>query len=136
MNSILTSGGLLAGLVAVVLLGMAIRRRLPEHHLSADSKEAVKLALGLVATMTALLLGLLVSSAKGSYDTERSEVLQMAAQVAFLDRILVLYGPEAVDARGLFREMMTEYVRRTWPDSPGAKPQLALNEQAGNAFYL
>jgi hypothetical protein len=56
--------------------------------LSADSRDAVKLAMGLVATMTALVLGLLVSSAKGTYDTARSEVIQMAAKVAFLDRAL------------------------------------------------
>ena len=63
-----------------MFLGRRVRRYLPEHHLSAESKDAVKLAMGLVATMTALLLGLLVSSAKGTYDTVRSEVSQMAAQ--------------------------------------------------------
>jgi len=66
------------------LIGRGVRRHLPGHHLSGDSKDAVKLAMGLVATMTALLLGLLVSSAKGTYDTERSEVIQMAAKVTFL----------------------------------------------------
>ena len=63
-----------------------------------------QLALGLVSTMAALVLGLLVSSAKSSYDTERSEVIQMAAKVAFLDRVLATYGPEAADARGRFHE--------------------------------
>ena len=72
-----------------------MRRYLPQDHLSAESKDAVKLAMGLVATMTALLLGLLISSAKGTYDTVRSEVSQMAAKVAFLDRVLAAYGPEA-----------------------------------------
>lgn len=71
----------------------------PQDHLSADSKDAVKLAMGLVATMTALVLGLLVSSAKDGYDTKRSEVIQLAANVTFLDRSLALYGPEAADAR-------------------------------------
>src|SRR5258705_13335273 len=86
-------------LVGVALLGRRVRHYLPENHLSADSKDAVKLAMGLVATMTALVLGLLVSSAKGTYDTARSEVIQMAAKIAFLDRVLGLYGPEAADAR-------------------------------------
>src|SRR5262249_40323366 len=117
-------------------LGQAAGRRLPQHHLSSDSKDAVKLAMGLVATMTALLLGLLVSSAKGSYDTERTEVLQLAAQIAFLDRALVLYGPETADARARFRNLMTEYVRRMWPERPGVKASLALDEEAGNAVYL
>jgi hypothetical protein len=136
LNSLLISGGLLAGLVVVVLLGKAVRRRLPENHLSTESTDAVKLAMGLVATMTALLLGLLLSSAKGSYDTEHSEVLQLAAQTTFLDRMLLLYGVEAADARARFRDLMTEYVRRTWPERPGSKVDLALNEEAGNAFYL
>ena len=54
--------------------------------------------------MSALVLGLLVESAKSSYDTERSEVIQMAAKVAFLDRVLAVYGPGAADARGRFEE--------------------------------
>ena len=73
-------------LVGVTLLGARLRRVVPAEHLSSDSKDAVKLALGLVATMTAILLGLLVSSAKSSFDTTRSEVMQMAAKVALLDR--------------------------------------------------
>src|SRR5437762_10332220 len=72
-------------LVAVVFLGGRLARVLPEEQLSAESKDAMKLALGLVATMTAILLGLLISSAKGSFDTARSQVMQMAAKVA-LDR--------------------------------------------------
>jgi hypothetical protein len=76
--------------VGAALLGRRVRRYLPEDHLSVDSKDAVKLAMGLVATMTALVLGLRVSSAKGTFDTERSEVIQMAAKVAFLDRVLAL----------------------------------------------
>ena len=63
MNTTLTAFLFFAGLVVVVLLGSGVRRHLPEKHLSADSKDAVKLAMGLVATMTALLLGLLISSA-------------------------------------------------------------------------
>src|SRR5213595_4058938 len=100
MITALTAAILFIGLVGVALLGRRIRRYLPEDHLSADSKDAVKLAMGLVATMTALVLGLLVSSAKGTYDTARSEVIQMAAKVAFLDRALALYGPETTEARG------------------------------------
>src|SRR6059058_903056 len=103
MYTSLTAAILFMGLVGVVLLGRRVHRYLPEAHLSADSRDAVKLAMGLVATMTALVLGLLVSSAKGTYDTARSEVIQMAAKVAFFDRVLTLYGPEAAQARGELR---------------------------------
>src|SRR5207248_8995873 len=133
MITALTAAILFIGLVGVALLGRRVRRYLPADHLSADSKDAVKLAMGLVATMTALLLGLLLSSAKGTYDTARSEVIQMAGKVAFLDRVLALYGPEAADARSEFRKVFTEAVRRIWAEESG---QLAANEQAGDAFYL
>jgi len=63
-------------LVGVTLLGRRVSRYLPEDQLSADSKDAVKLAMGFIATMTAVLLGLLITSAKGNFDTEQSEVMQ------------------------------------------------------------
>ena len=72
MNTTFTSLIVLACLIAAVLAGRTLRRLLPESHLSAESKDAVKLAMGLVATMSALILGLLVSSAKGAYDTEQA----------------------------------------------------------------
>jgi hypothetical protein len=93
MNTSLAAALIMACLFAAILIGRVLRRLLPEPHLSADTKDSVKLAVGLVATMAALLLGLLVSSAKGSYDTERNQVIQMAAKVTFLDRVLTLYGP-------------------------------------------
>src|SRR5215216_873161 len=103
-------------LVGVTWLGRRVRRHLPDDHLSADSKDAVKLAMGLVATMTALLLGLLVSSAKGTYDTQRTEVIQMAAKIAFLDRVLTAYGPDAAGARVQLRDAVTDAVQRMWPE--------------------
>jgi hypothetical protein len=136
MNTAVIAAILFVCLVGVALLGRRVRRYLPEDHLSTDSKDAVKLAMGLVATMTALLLGLLISSAKGTYDTVRSEVMQMAGKVAFLDRVLVVYGPEAGGARGEFREVVTDAVRRMWPGEGGRAAQLAPNEQMGDAFYI
>jgi hypothetical protein len=135
MNSVLTAVLLLTFLASLVLLGRTVRRHLPEGHLSADSRDAVKLAMGLVATMTALLLGSLVSSAKGTYDTKRSEVIQMAAKVAFLDRVLTAYGPEAAEAHAYFRADIAEAVRRMWPDRAGTRPQLAPNTREGDAVY-
>ena len=123
-------------LVGVALLGRRVRRYLPGDHLSADSRDSVKLAMGLVATMTALLLGLLVSSAKGTYDNVRGEVMQMAAKVAFLDRVLALYGPEATGARGELRDAVADAVRRMWPSERRASGQLVANEQLGDAFYV
>ena len=122
-------------LVGAVLAGRTIRRLLPDHHVSSDSRDGIKLALGLVSTMSALVLGLLVSSAKSSYDAERNEVIQMAAKVEFLDRVLSAYGPEAADARGRFHESTREAIKRMWPEETGLPAQLAPNAQTGNAMY-
>ena len=123
-------------LVGVTLLGARLRRLVPAEHLSADSKDAVKLALGLVATMTAILLGLLVSSAKSSFDTARSEVMQMAAKIALLDRVLMLYGPQTADARHALRDSVAEGVRRIWPADGRRPAQLEPNEEMGDAVYV
>ncbi len=123
-------------LVGVTLLGARLRRLVPAEHLSADSKDAVKLALGLVATMTAILLGLLVSSAKSSFDTARSEVMQMAAKIALLDRVLKLYGPQTAEARHALRDSVAEGVRRTWPADGRRPAQLEPNEEMGDAVYV
>jgi hypothetical protein len=123
-------------LVAVILVGARLRHLVPAEHLTTESKDTVKLALGLVATMTAILLGLLVSSAKSSFDTSRSEVMQMAAKVALLNRILLLYGPQTADARRALRESVEEGVRRTWPTGGRVPAQLSPNEQMGDAVYV
>src|SRR5438874_1276860 len=127
---------LFLGLVGVTLIGGRLRRLVPEEQLSDESKEAVKLALGLVATMTAILLGLLISSAKAAFDTARSEVIQMAAKVALLDRVLKIYGPETMDARRALRDAIADGVQRTWPKEQSGSVRLDPNQEMGDAFYL
>jgi len=133
---ILIAATLFVVFIGAALLGRYVRRYLPEAHLSAESRDAVKLAMGLVATMTALVLGLLVSSAKEGYDTKRSEVIQMAAKVAFLDRVLSVYGPEAAQARGELWDAVADAVRRIWPADRNALIELTPNQQAGDAVFI
>ena len=106
------------------VLGSLLRNRLPPNHLSPDSLDAVKVATGLVGTMSALVLGLLVSSAKGSYDAVNSEMTQMSARVIFLDRVLALYGPETKDARDLLRVAVVRARDRLWPQEFERSPQV------------
>jgi hypothetical protein len=136
MTTTLTALIVFGCLVGAVLLGRALRRLLPEEHLTADSRDTIKLAMGLVATMTALVLGLLVSSAKGAYDVERSEVIQMAAKVTFLDRVLAAYGPEAAGVRAQLRDNVEEGIRQIWPGEMRRPTQLTPNVQAGNMVYI
>lgn len=136
MNTTLTAVVVFGCLVGAILLGRIFRRLLPEDHLTSDSRDTVKLAMGLVATMSALVLGLLVSSAKGSYDTERSEVIQMAAKVAFLNRILTAYGPEAAAAREQVREVVEQAVGHVWHEEMRTRGQLAPSTSAGDLAYV
>jgi hypothetical protein len=85
------------------LLGIALRAVLPQSELNADSKDVVKLGVGLIATMAALVLGLLIASAKSSFDTQNSELTEMASRVVLLDRVLAHYGPETKEARDELR---------------------------------
>jgi hypothetical protein len=116
MISLTVSGIVFACIFGGALLGLLVRRRLPEAHLSNDSKDVIKLGMGLIGTMTALLLGLLVASAKSSYDTQRNGVAQLAANVIMLDRALARYGPETKETRELLRSSVSDMIQRTWPE--------------------
>ena len=116
-------------------VAMLVRNALPKHHLSADTKDLVKLAMGLVATMAALVLGLLVASAKGSYDTQKAEVIQMAGKVVFLDRILAHYGPEAAEARAVLRRALEVAITRIWPENKHTGVQLAPPAAGGEVLF-
>jgi len=98
------------------LFGMLLRRILPEHHLTADSKNVVKLGMDLIGTMSALVLALLIASAKTSYDTQRNEVTQMSADIVQLDRVLAHYGPQAKEARNLERSVVMVGLDTIWSD--------------------
>lgn len=101
---------MLAGAAA----GIALRRTLPPHHLNDHSKDVVRLGSALVATMSALVLGLLITSAKTTYETQRNEVRRIAAKLVLLDSQLQRYGPEARRARELQRQSMGPLVDRIW----------------------
>jgi hypothetical protein len=92
-----------ACIFGAALLGLFLRGVLPEKHLRADSKDAVRLGMGMIATMAALVLGLLVASAKNFFDTQSSELTQLSANVILLDRVLAHFGPETKEARDLLR---------------------------------
>jgi len=89
------------------LFGMFLRRVLPEHQLSADSKDTVRMGMGLIGTLTALVLGLLIASAKNFYDTQSSELTEMSAKIVLLDRVLAHYGPETKEVRDLLHNVVT-----------------------------
>jgi hypothetical protein len=108
--------------VAGAAMGAGLRRILPDHHLTPESKDVVRLGSGLIATIAALVLSLLISSAKTSFDTQRGEVRQMAASLVQLDRTLALYGPEAHEIRVLLRQAIVPWVENMWHDQMARPP--------------
>jgi len=110
MSPFVASLAALGCIVAGMLLGTLCQSLLPEHHRSPETKEVVRLGLGLVGTTVALVLGLLIASGKGFYDTQNSELTEVAANVVLLDLVLVHYGPETKDARTLLRSSVAGLV--------------------------
>src|SRR5215470_5686110 len=97
-------------------VGYGLQRLLPKHHLSKDAQDAVKLAVGVIATSTALVLGLLVSSSKAQFDAMGSRLVQFGANLIVLDNTLAEYGPEAKPAREQLRRGIETTLQRLWPD--------------------
>jgi len=112
MSSISTSSIVFACVFGGALLGMFLRKLLPQDHLSDDSKSIVTIAMGLVATMTALVLGLLISSAKSSFDTMSGELTAASSKIILLDQTLASYGPETKEARDLLRSAVADVLDR------------------------
>jgi hypothetical protein len=111
------------------MAGMWLRATIPPRHLDADTKDLVKLGVGLIGTMTALLLGLLVASAKSSYDARSNELTQMAANTILLDRTLAHYGPETAEVRGTLKTAVARMIDQIWPAD--GRGQGGLSSQAG-----
>jgi hypothetical protein len=128
MSSLAISGIVLACVFGGTLLGMVVRAVLPEQHLSPESKDVVKLGMGLIGTMTALVLGLLIASAKSSFDAQRNGLAQLSANVILLDRALAHYGPHSRDARDTLRSAVADMLQKNWP---GDSPATARMERTG-----
>jgi hypothetical protein len=120
MSSIVISFAVVVMAFSGMGFGMFLRSILPEHHLSAEARDISKVALGLVATISALVLSLMLSTAKAAYDSRGSELVQLSADILLLDRVLDYYGPEANDARLRLRAAVAEAIARFWPSDDTA----------------
>jgi hypothetical protein len=118
-------------------LGMFLRKRLPGHHLSGDTKDVVRLGTGLIGTIAALVLGLLIASANGTYETQSSQVKQLTADIVLLDSNLAQYGPEANPVRNLLRRAVPPLADRIWREngSDAGKNEAFEASAAALSFY-
>ncbi|HQR39754.1 MAG TPA: hypothetical protein PLF26_15310 [Blastocatellia bacterium] len=124
MSSLSMSLIVFACVFGCTLAGMFARTRLPNEHVSADSKDVMKLAMALIATMAALVLGLLTASAQSAFSAANSAVRQGAGDAITLDRSLARYGPETNDIRARLRHLLILRIQVLWPEDV-TQPEVA-----------
>jgi hypothetical protein len=127
-----------ACILAGTLVGMLLRNKLPEQHLGSDAKDVVRLGAGLIGTIAALVLGLLIASAKSSFDTQGTQVKELTADVILLDQLLAQYGPEAAAVRNLLRGAVDAVADRIWHENSSVSARKAPYEATaeGEAFIV
>jgi len=133
MSALVTSLIVLAIIIVGAFAGSALGKVLPSHHLSDSSKDIVKFGTGFIATLAALVLGLLVASAKSSYDAKAEEIQQSAAKIILLDHLLRQYGPEAKPARDMMRAVLVARQNMRWVKSESAVPDQDVRQSQQGA---
>lgn len=98
------------------LIGMFVRDLLPKHHLNPDAKDVVKMSMGLIGTLTALVLGLLIANASSAFQTKNTQLRQLTANLILLDAMLEQYGAEARNARQQLRRALPTMADRIWSE--------------------
>jgi hypothetical protein len=114
MTSLLLGVLVFVILLAATAVGLWVRNHLPSHHLNSESKDVIRLATAVVGTLSALALGLLIASAKTSFDDARKEMQVSAGHVVLLDRLLTHYGPETANDRILLRGLVQRRLDKGW----------------------
>ena len=119
-----------------ILFGALLRRALPKHHLSKGSKDVVRLGVGLVATIAALVLGLLIAAAKSSFDTQSTQVTQITADIILLDNLLAEYGPEARPIRQQMRSVIGPFADQIWREKQASSATPFERNASAEQVYL
>ena len=119
MSALVIGGIVFACVFGGAIFGMFLGTVLPKDHLSPDARDVIKVAMAMIATLAALVLGLLLASAKSSLDEKESELRSTAAQVVLLDRTMAEYGAETRDARDLLKQILAARISQIWPEEKG-----------------
>ena len=119
------------------LVGMVLHDRLPDSHWDDNTRDVVKTVMGLIATVSALVLGLLIASGSAAYERQNSELKSLSANVMLIDRTLAMYGPDAKPSRDALRDTVGRAHDRIW--SPGGVRPENMNatatRSAGDASF-
>ena len=117
------------------VLAMVLRAKIPDAHLVGGAQDAIRQALTLVATMTALVLGLLLASAQQQFAGDDSTMTEMAARLVYLDRLLAAYGPDTRPEREALRHYVQDMHDDIWPQSGARAVQLDPSKSGGRTIY-
>ena len=135
MSATTTSLIICAVLIGGALSGVLLRRLLPDHHLDAHAKDIVRLGCALIATITGLVLGLLINSGKNSFDAQRDDIRQLTAKIEMLDFLLDEYGPQARPAREELRKVLPDMIDSIWDDGTTKQNKRFAATAAGHTTY-
>lgn len=136
MSPLVLSGIIFVLILGGILLGTLLRRALPHHHLSKESQDVVRLGVGLIATIGALVLGLLIASAKSSFDTRSGQIKQITADIILLDSLLAEYGPATLPIRQQMRSAVRPLVDRLWQEHEENKSASFTFNASAERVYL
>jgi hypothetical protein len=100
------------------IAGALVRRRVPQHNLSDETKSLVSVSMAVVATISALVLGLLLSNASNSFNAMQGQVTALSAEILRLDQVLRRYGPDTKLARDKLREYAERKRDDLFPKNP------------------
>jgi uncharacterized membrane protein (DUF485 family) len=135
MGSIAISSIVFAVVFGGALLGLFLHKLLPQQHRSDESKSIVMIVMGLVATMTAIVLGLLISSAKSSFDVLNREITGTSSDIILLDRTLAAYGTETKETRDLLRSAFANALGHLELKERANPPHLGLSTQDVDSIF-
>lgn len=131
MQPLLVGSVVFGSTLGGALFGMWLRTVVPAQHLNEDAKDTVKLGIGLVATMTALILGLVTASAKSAFDGVDAAVKEAARDVLTLDRLLARYGPETREVRAQLKRIVGSRMEMVWPEHSSGGTLIDLAKAPG-----
>jgi hypothetical protein len=123
---LISAGCIFAG----ALFGLWLSRVVPEAHLRDNSRSTVKVVTGMIATLAALVLGLLISSANTFFDSVDTAIIHSGARIILLDHTLASYGPETKEAREQLRRTIISGIDMFWPKGKSEGPGLHAFERA------
>jgi Kef-type K+ transport system membrane component KefB len=125
-------------ILGAVLAGVLVARRLPRHHLNAETQSAVTVSVAVIGTLSAVVLGLMITAANRSFSARSDEVRELSLELVRMERNLARYGPEAEGARAKLRTWAEAKTRQLFPTAAQERPSslatIALLEQVQDAI--